>query len=64
MLAMFAELPGPERRLVWAGVVAACLLLLIIVIVVVCLRQKKIYQVSSHVIIGAQRHQCMEGLEN
>ena len=50
MLAMFAELPGPERRLVWAGVVAACLLLLIIVIVVVCLRQKKIYQVSSHVI--------------
>ena len=47
MLAMFAELPGPERRLVWAGVVAACLLLLIIVIVVVCLRQKKIYQVSE-----------------
>ena len=46
MFAMFAELPGAERRLVWAGLVAACLLLLLLVIVVVCLRQKKIYQVS------------------
>ena len=52
MFAMFAELPGAERRLVWAGVVAACLLLLIIVIVVVCLRQKKIYQVSNNSGLG------------